>query len=80
MCNLIKLNINGYELNALKGARTTIIKQKPKLQILLTPENILSIPKLLLSYNPNYTFYLGYYDMCNNLIFEIHAFISSRIL
>lgn len=66
-CNLIKLNINGYELNALKGAKRTITRWKPKIQVLVVPENVVEIPKLLLSYNKDYTFYFGYYDKYNNL-------------
>ena len=66
-CNLIKLNINGYELEALNGAKSTITKYKPKLQIYLTLENIVDIPRFLLKYNPNYTFYFGYYDRYNHL-------------
>ena len=66
-CNLIKLNINGYELEALNGAKSTISKYKPKLQIYLTLQNIVEIPKFLLKYNPDYTFYLGYYDRYNHL-------------
>lgn len=66
-CNLIKLNINGYEINAIKGAKVAIMKHKPKLQILLTPNNIIELPKLLLQYNRKYHFYLGYYDQFNNL-------------
>ena len=66
-CDLIKLNINGTELDALEGAKSTIKKYKPKIQVLLEPKNIVAIPKLLLSYNEDYTFYLGYYDKFNNL-------------
>ena len=66
-CDLIKLNINGYELEALKGAKSIITKYKPKIQTLLTLENIVELPKFLLKYNPDYTFYFGYYDRCNNL-------------
>ncbi len=66
-CNLIKLNINGYEINAIKGAKVAIMKHKPKLQLLLTPKNIIELPKLLLQYNRKYHFYLGYYDHFNNL-------------
>ncbi len=66
-CDLIKLNINGNELNALEGAKSTIKNFKPKLQILIEPKNIVAIPKLLISYNEDYTFYIGYYDKFNNL-------------
>lgn len=66
-CDLIKLNINGTELDALEGAKSTIKNCKPKIQVLLEPKNIVAIPKLLLSYNEDYTFYLGYYDKFNNL-------------
>ncbi len=66
-CSLIKLNINGYEFNALKGAKRTITRWKPKIQVLVTPENVVEIPKLLLSCNDKYAFYFGYYDKYNNL-------------
>ena len=66
-CNLIKLNINGSELDALKGAKSTISKYKPKIQVYLTLENVVEIPKFLIKYNKEYTFYLGYYDPYNSL-------------
>ncbi len=66
-CNLIKLNINGSELEALKGAKKVISKFKPKIQTFLTLENIVEIPKFLIACNDAYNFYFGYYDKCNNL-------------
>lgn len=63
----IKMDIEGSELNALKGAKKIICEQKPKLAISLyhKRKDILDIPDLLLSYNPEYKFYLRHYSLCN---------------
>lgn len=59
----IKMDIEGAELNALIGAENIIRTQKPNLAICVyhKPEDIISIPKLLLDYNPNYKFRLRHY-------------------
>lgn len=57
---LIKMDIEGYELNALIGAKSTIQRYTPYLAICLyhKMEDILEIPKYILSINPNYNIYL----------------------
>ena len=65
--DLIKLNINGSEYDALCGAKKTIKKCNPKIMTLLTKENFFKIPKLLLSINENYKFKLKYFDLDNSL-------------
>ena len=64
----IKMDIEGAELAALKGAEKIIRNQKPKLAISVyhRREDIWEIPKLLLSYNPDYKFYLRIYSFTGN--------------
>lgn len=61
----IKMDIEGAELNALKGAEKTIKRDKPRLAISIyhKPEDIIEIPKLLLDYNNEYKFYLRHYSL-----------------
>lgn len=60
----IKMDIEGAEIEALRGAQKIITEQKPKLAISIyhKPEDILTIPQLILEYNSNYKFYLRHYS------------------
>lgn len=61
----IKLDVEGAEYEALKGAECIIRKYKPKLAISVYHkwEDIWELPKLILSYCPEYTFYLRHYSL-----------------
>lgn len=61
----IKLDIEGAEYEALKGAERTIRQYKPKLAISVYHnwEDIWELPKLILTYCPEYTFYLRHYSL-----------------
>ena len=63
----IKMDIEGAELNALKGAENIIKKQKPKLAICVyhKPQDIWEIPKLILDFVPEYKLYLRHYSFSN---------------
>jgi FkbM family methyltransferase len=65
--DFIKMDVEGFELSALKGAAETIGKYKPKLAISLyhKPEDFLEIPMYLKSKYPFYRFYLDHYTIHN---------------
>ena len=60
----IKMDIEGGEYLALKGAKRIISELHPKLAISVyhLPSDIFDIPALLLSYYPGYKFYLRHYS------------------
>lgn len=62
-CTYIKMDIEGAELAALRGAEQTIRKHRPKLAICVyhKAEDLWTIPQYILSLNPEYKLYLRKY-------------------
>ncbi|MEY8410232.1 FkbM family methyltransferase [Lachnospiraceae bacterium 62-26] len=63
--SFIKMDIEGAEKNALKGARSTIIKYKPKLAVCVyhKPEDIWELPLLILDMREDYKLYFRHYSL-----------------
>ena len=61
--DMIKMDIEGSEYEALLGAKNHIMNDKPKLLISVYHNNmdLWRIPKLIFEYNQDYNFYLRYY-------------------
>ena len=72
----IKMDIEGAELNALKGAEQTIKKYKPKLAISIYHkfEDIWEIPNLLLEFVSDYKFYIRHYSLTfvDTVLYALH--------
>lgn len=63
----IKMDIEGAEYEALRGAKEIIEKDKPKLAICVyhKPEDIWEIPSIILRFRPDYRFFLRHYSLHN---------------
>ncbi|MBO6302075.1 MAG: FkbM family methyltransferase [Ruminiclostridium sp.] len=72
---IIKMDIEGAELSALKGAEKTIRKYKPRLAICVyhKTDDLLTIPDYILSINPDYKLYFRNYcaQSCDAILYAV---------
>jgi FkbM family methyltransferase len=63
--DFIKMDVEGAELRALKGAESVLRKHRPKLAISLyhKPDDFVEIPEYLLNLDLGYRFFLGHYTI-----------------
>lgn len=61
--DFVKLDIEGFEINALKGMKYTIKKFTPTIAVAIyhTNKDFYQIPELILEYNKNYKLYFNHY-------------------
>ena len=75
--NFIKMDIEGAELEALKGAEGSIRRHRPKLAISLyhRPEDFTDIPRYIDSLGLDYSFYLDHHTLYQNetVLFAVPA-------
>lgn len=64
VCSFIKLDIEGEELNALKGAKRTIEKSRPILTTCIyhKPDDFFEIPNYISKHTENYSHYIRTHD------------------
>lgn len=64
----IKMDVEGAELESLKGAESTIRRDRPKLAICIyhKPEDMITLPLFIKSLVPEYKFYLRSYSNADN--------------
>jgi FkbM family methyltransferase len=60
----IKMDLEGYEAEALKGSKNHIINDTPQLAVCVYHkiEDLYALPQLIESYNTNYKMYMRHYD------------------
>lgn len=77
--SFLKMDIEGYELSALSGARNIIKTQKPLLAICCyhRPDDLRTIPERVLSYHSGYKIYLRHYS--EGLLETVYYFVPESI-
>ncbi len=76
--SFLKMDIEGYEVNAIMGARKHILNDHPKLAICLYHhyEHLWEIPKLIHSITPDYKFYLRYNGDINGVMASEYVLLA----
>jgi hypothetical protein len=73
--NLIKMDIEGSEMAALRGAKNTIVKYGPGLQVCIYHrcEDLWEIPLFLKELRPDYKLYLGHHskNLCETVLYAM---------
>lgn len=73
--SFIKLDVEGYELEALKGAKRVIQKHKPRMAVCVyhKEQDLLDCAGLLLKCRPDYQFYIRMYTntYCETVLYAV---------
>lgn len=73
--SFIKLDVEGAELRALKGAEKTIRSCRPRLAICIyhKPEDVIEIPEYILSLHEDYRLYIRHYQLsdCETVLYAV---------
>lgn len=73
--SFIKLDVEGAELRALKGAEKTIRRCRPRLAICIyhKPEDVIEIPEYILSLHEDYRLYIRHYQLsdCETVLYAV---------
>ncbi len=73
--DMIKLDVEGSEQEALTGARQTILSYKPRLQVSVYHhiEDIFAIPLMIQTMRPDYQFYMGHHapDVHETVLYDV---------
>ena len=71
----LKMDIEGAELEAIRGSKSILSKYKPKLAICVYHKkgDLLNIPNEILNINPNYKFYMRHksYDTLDTILYGV---------
>lgn len=78
----IKMDIEGSELEALKGSRLLIQKYKPKLAISVyhKPEDIVTLPMYIKELVPEYKLYMRHYSdgLCETVLYAVENGLEAK--
>lgn len=79
--SFIKMDVEGYEIDALIGSKRHIQNENPKLAICVyhLPSDIWEIPRLIDTINPNYRFYLRHYNDVQSWETVLYAIPKAKI-